>query len=64
MNTNTNWLQRVVATDISSGPLALRVPVGIILLRTARKSCSVHSAATAWKEPVSGWPLSALIPDT
>ena len=32
MNTNTNWLQRVVATDISSGPLALRVPVGIIFV--------------------------------
>lgn len=32
MNTNTNWLQRVVATDISSGPLVLRVPVGIIFV--------------------------------
>lgn len=30
MNTNTNLLQRVVATDLSFGPLALRIPVGII----------------------------------
>lgn len=27
---NTNLLQRVIATDISSSPLVLRVPVGII----------------------------------
>lgn len=32
MNTNTNVLQRVVATDTRSGPLALRVPVGIIFV--------------------------------
>ena len=32
MNTNTNLLRRIVATDISSGPLALRVPVGIIFV--------------------------------
>lgn len=32
MNTNTSLLERVAATDITSGPLALRVPVGIIFV--------------------------------
>lgn len=32
MNTKTNLLQRVVATDIGFGPLVLRVPVGIIFV--------------------------------
>lgn len=32
MTTNTNFLQRIVATDTHFGPLALRVPIGIIFV--------------------------------